>query len=103
MLGDWLEDSGWTSALVQADIASPGTADSFIRASHVTKTRHAHQVTAASLYTLLHQAYDEHCTSEATPSAFEDWCSQRVDQSVHFDYWLKTLSLEILMLLYVRA
>jgi hypothetical protein len=47
LLGDWLEDSGWANALVQADIASSGTANSFINASHVTKTRHAHQVTVA--------------------------------------------------------
>ncbi len=54
LLGDWLEDSGWTNALVvQADIAHSGTANSFIHASHGTKTRHAHQVTAASLYILL--------------------------------------------------
>ncbi len=37
LLGDWLEDSGWTNALVQADIASSGTANSFIRATHVTR------------------------------------------------------------------
>ena len=48
VLGDWLEDGGWTSALVQANIASTGTADSFIKASHVTKTRHAYQASAAS-------------------------------------------------------
>ncbi len=60
VLGDWLEDSGWTSALVQANIASTGTADSFVKASHVTKTRHAHQVTAASLHTLLQKAYSEY-------------------------------------------
>ena len=28
VLGNWLEDSGWTSALVQANISSTGTADS---------------------------------------------------------------------------
>ena len=56
LLGDWLEDSGWTNALVQAGIASLGTSKSYINVSHVTKTRHAHQVTAASLYTLLQQA-----------------------------------------------
>jgi len=88
---------------VQANIAASGTADSFIRASHVTKTRHAHQVTAACLYTLLHQAYDQHKISEATALCFDDWCLQRVEESVHFDFWLKTLSLEVLMLLYVRS
>ena len=55
LLGDWPEDRGWTHVLVQADIASSGTANSFIPATHVTKTRHAHQVTAASLYVFLQQ------------------------------------------------
>ena len=41
-----------------ADIASSGTANSFIRARHITKTSHAHQVKAASLFTLLQQAYN---------------------------------------------
>ena len=36
-IGEWLEDSGWTSALVEADITSPGTADSFLKASHLTR------------------------------------------------------------------
>ena len=40
MLRDWLEDSGWTSALIQADIAGTGTADSFIKANQVTKIQH---------------------------------------------------------------
>lgn len=44
MLGDLLEGSGWTGALVKADVASPGKADSFLKASHVTRTRRAHQV-----------------------------------------------------------
>ena len=30
-------------------------------ASHVTKTRHAHQVTAGSPHCLIHQAYAEQC------------------------------------------
>ena len=44
--GDYLEGSGWTNALTQAGIASFSTADSFLKASHLTRTRHAHQVTA---------------------------------------------------------
>ena len=109
LLGDWLEDSGWTNALVQADIASSGTANSFIHASHIAKTRHAHQVTAASLYILLQQAYSEDCTSDDTDAmqpdspTFEEWCIQRAKASVHFDYWLKTLSLELLLLRYIRS
>ena len=29
-LGKWLDSSGWTAALVQDDIATPGKADSFL-------------------------------------------------------------------------
>lgn len=48
-IGDWLEGSGWTNSLVQAEVTTPGTADSFLKAAHVSRTRHAHQVTAAVL------------------------------------------------------
>ena len=56
-LGKWLESSEWTAAFVQADITTPGKADSFLKASHVSRTRHTHQVTAAALYTLLQKAF----------------------------------------------
>lgn len=50
VLGHWLEGSGWVEALQEAEIATPGIAESFLKASHVTRTRHAHQVTASTLY-----------------------------------------------------
>ena len=46
VIGDWLEDYGWVEAIVQAKIASTGTADSFVKVSQVTRARHAHQVSA---------------------------------------------------------
>ena len=49
-LGDWLDGSGWAHTQVRADITTPGTAESFLRASHVTRTRRAHQVTATALH-----------------------------------------------------
>ena len=57
ILGDLLQGSGWVQALVQAEIASAGTADFFLRASHVSRTMRAHQVTAAALFTLQQLAY----------------------------------------------
>ena len=56
-LGKWLDSSKWTAALVQTDITTPGKADSFLKASYVSRTRHAHQLIAAALYTLLQKAY----------------------------------------------
>ena len=56
-LGDYLEDSGWTAALTQAGVASSGTADSFLKAAHLTRTRHGHQVCALALSKLQHDAF----------------------------------------------
>lgn len=103
VLGNWLEESGWTTALVTANIASPGIAGSFVHATHVTRTRNAHQVTVATLYELLDEAYDEYSASEGNPISFKQWYEQRAKESVHFDFWLKTLDMEISMLLYVRS
>ena len=49
MVGDWLKGSGWVQALVQANITTVGTADSFLCSAHVTRTTRAHQVTLAAL------------------------------------------------------
>ena len=45
-LGDLLASSGWTDVLTDAAIATVGTADSFLKCTHITRTRHAHQLTA---------------------------------------------------------
>ena len=49
---------------MQAGVASAGTADSFIKAARVTRTRHAPQVTASSLYILLKKTYAKEKTVE---------------------------------------
>ena len=106
-LGDWLRGSGWVQALVQAEIATPGTADSFLRAAHVTRTRRAHQITAAALHILQHRAYERHCMTyfddaEDLPE-FEEWCHQRGEDIPNFQYWATVLELEMLVLVYVRS
>jgi hypothetical protein len=50
-LGDWLKGSGWITAITNAGIASSGVAESFLKASHLARIRHAH-LTAAALYIL---------------------------------------------------
>ena len=52
-IGNLLDSSGWAGALVQANVATSGTADSFRCVTHVTRTRRAHQITASSMYLLL--------------------------------------------------
>ena len=55
-LGDILEGSGWTTAITEADVASSGMADSYMKAAHLTRTRHAHQVTLLTLHNLQQEA-----------------------------------------------
>ena len=72
MVGDLLEGSGWTTALSDAGVASAGTADSFLHVTHLTRTRHAHQISALSLAKLQQDA----CLEKLGPhdeAAFNDW------------------------------
>ena len=57
ILGQWLEGSGWCSALVEAEVTTSGKAASLISGSHVKCTRYAHHVTVAALYALQQSAY----------------------------------------------
>ena len=73
-LGNWLAGSGWTAGLVATEVSSSGIADSFLTASHVTRTRRTHQVTAVSLYIFQKNAYGSYCEKAAdvdeTPLSF---------------------------------
>ena len=105
-IGNWLEDSGWTNALVQAEVTTPGTADSFLKASHVSRTRHAHQLTASALHILMNKAYVSYC--ESLPEGvdllpFSLWCEQRQAESPHFQYWSLTLKFQLTILIIVRS
>ena len=85
-IGTLLRDSGWTSAIVEAEVASSGTAESYLSASSVTRTRQAHQITACSLYKLMKKAYHDYRSEESSISdiTIEDWCKQRKKESPHF-------------------
>ena len=101
--GDFLDGSGWTHALTQADLATAGKAESFLKTSHVKRTRHAHQVTASALSILLHNAYDTYVCEESEPMPFDEWCTERVEASPQFQYWLIVMQMELLVLVYVRS
>ena len=106
LIGDWLENSGWTSALVQADITTAGKADAMLKASHVTRTRYAHQVTACALYALMRSAYQIHMTSpslDQTPSEFSTWCDSQSQIHPQFKYWSTVLDLELLVMEFIKS
>lgn len=103
VLGDLLDSSGWTSALTQANVASSGTADSFLKVSHVTRTRHAHQVTASALHLLLHKAYSSNQEGQEDAMSLEAWCDERAKVSPQFHFWFTILHVELQVLIFVRS
>ena len=108
ILGDILRDSGWTSALTEADIATPGTADSFLACSNVPRTRHAHQMTACVLFELLMSAYESInaetiADDSVTFDDLIDWCKERESSRPQFNFWRSILNLELLVLSVVRS
>ena len=67
-IGDFFAGSGWTSALCEAGVATTETAESFLKASHLTRTRHAHQITALVLTKLRKQAW-----ALSSEDSFDAW------------------------------
>ena len=57
-LGDWLQDSGWTTALLNAGVTSSGN-DSLLSGHEVGKTKYVHQVTALTLHQLMKDAFEQ--------------------------------------------
>ena len=100
-VGDYLEGSGWTTALTQANVASTGTADSFLRASHLNRTRHGHQVSVLALYKLQNEAFIS-CT-EGPHETKESWRRSMISKYPTFQYWDTILRIELLGLIFVRA
>ena len=73
-LGDYLYGSGWVTATTQAGIASAGTAESFLEASPLMRTRYAHQVNVLALSKLQHDEYLKGAARATTKDKREeDW------------------------------
>ena len=104
VLGDLMDGSGWTHILTTADVATSGVAHSFIKGSHLTRTRHAHQVTAAALCIPQRQAYSSYLEScEENCDSFDDWSEQMERQQPQYAYWVLVLKLQLLVLQLVHS
>src|SRR6218665_661981 len=58
VVGDSLEGSGWTTALIDAGIATASSLlQSFLQVSHLARTHNGHQVTLVALAKLQKQAF----------------------------------------------
>ena len=98
VLGKRLTESGWAEMIINAD--------SFLKGKHVTRTRRAHQVTAACLHTLVTNAYkadteDSTLENIECPS-FIEWREKQKSKSPQFLYWSRVLDLQLCLLRLVR-
>ena len=98
-LGTLLDGSGWAQCLAKADICGPGTADSFLKVSHLTRTRYAHEVTAACLWSLQDECYRDR---EGEDVDFARWCDIEKERSMFF-FWDMILKLEATLLSFIRS
>ena len=106
MLGDWLEGSGWSSALVEANVTTPGRAQSMMGGGHVTRSRWAHQVTVATHSLLKRSAYTMYTTgvsNEDSVVPYDEWSKTQSERHPQFLYWSMTISLQLLVLQFVKA
>ena len=103
MVGHWLNNSGWDSALVQADITTRGRADAMLRATHITRTRYAHQVSACALFILQLRAYKVSIDDDIEPDDLSTWVRKQCETHPQFLFWSTALELELLALEFVRS
>ena len=100
--GKWLDSSGWKAAVVQD--ATPGKADSFLKALHVFRASHAHQVTASALYTLLQKAYSSYGEEHNDLAGnFDELRQLKEDGNPQLKFWSLTLEIQLSVLVFVRS
>ena len=59
IIDTWLDGSGWSCLYEKSGINTSGKVSSFLKGSHVKRSRHAQQIALAALVKLAHQAYFE--------------------------------------------
>ena len=101
-LGDLLEGPSWTAALMEADVASSGKTESFLKAAHLTQTRNNHPVTLMTLHNLQQEAFllSEGPKDEDYAAA---WRSDMQKKSPIFKFWDLIMRYETLILIFIRA
>ena len=95
LLGDLLRGSGWAHLLVAANVTSTGIADSLLKGSHVTRSRLAHEITAATFYILQQWAFSSCQEKGEKTETFEEWCKSRIKAQPMFAYLSRVLELEM--------
>jgi len=102
VLGGLLGGSGWTSALTEAEVTSPGTAQSMLKAAHLIHTRHAHQVILSAFSILQREAFLLSKSSE-DEERLSAWRIGMIAKSPTFIFWDLILRYQTLIHILIKA
>ena len=101
VLGNLLKGSGWVKLLEDAKILTSGVAESALSASHIKKSRYAHEVTLAALYTLKKEAYDSRCIYDELD--YNAWCDKMKEKSIMFYFWDLVMQIQQILFQLVKS
>ena len=79
-------------------INTSGRVNSFLKESHVKRSRYAHQITLAALVKLAHQAY-----LETVYSCYDDWKKSVMEPSNTAFYRFRVIELQLNLFLFIRS
>ena len=101
----WLSGTGWKEVMCNTGVATQKEAESSLSP---TRTRCAHQVTAASLHILINKAYNEYQAKsreneQENMVSKEEWKDEMAKKSPQFQNWSSLLTLEVICLRLIRA
>ena len=85
--------------LTESEVASSGTADSFLKVSHLTRIRHIHQITLLTLQKLQKEAFLQSRSNQSEST----WRNDMQTKSPTFMYWDLILRYETLILIFIRV
>lgn len=105
MIGDWLAGSGWSAVMTTANVTTEGRADNLQKGHATSRAQWAHQVSEASLFHLMKQAYAgyQQAISEEERLSFKEWRKDMETTHPQFTYWSKTPDLELLFLQFFKS
>jgi hypothetical protein len=91
----------WCAVMTTANVTTERRTDNLEKGHDTSRSQWTHQVTAASLFHLMKQAYAayQQVTDVVDERlSFKEWHKQMEDKHPQFSYWSKTLDLELLFL-----
>ena len=97
--GDWLDGSGWSTALTNSGISTSGKAQTFIGLHHICRSHYMYEVSVAALYMFMKKAYDQY-VEKAMNDADDDVSADAESNDLiplPFNEWLQQLCVSQMM------